>query len=103
MSSATAKQQAEKEAREQRRLEAQRQEQEHERMRERAAQLEKENARLSEEATIWKNAQTAASSLREEMDSLRRRHNEVRAELASEKATVEKLRKEKVEMADEMK
>ena len=103
VSSATAKQQAEKEAREQRRLEAQRQEQEHERMRERAAQLEKENAHLSEQVTIWKNAQSAASSLREEMDSLRRRHNEVRAELASEKAMVEKLRKEKAEMADEMK
>lgn len=54
---------AKREAQEQRKQEMLREQREAEQMRERAAFLESENARLSQEATIWKNAQTAAVSV----------------------------------------
>ena len=45
----------------------------------------------------------ASSSLRQEMESLRRRHADLRAELDTQSVTIEKLNREKAELMEEMK
>ena len=102
----TAKQAAEQQRRserEQRRFEAEQKAKQVENIRERAAELETENVRLLEQVTIWKNAQTAASSFKDEIDRMRNRHVELRREIALQAATIEKLKRDKVDMVTEMK
>lgn len=94
-----AKQVAEKERREQ----AGKQREELEMLRSQTTALVAENARLTEEVGIWKNAQTAASALQADMDKLRASHGRLKAELATQVTENGKLKREKVEIRDEIK
>lgn len=79
-----------------------RQRDELEQLRSLAAKSEAENARLLQQVTIWKNAQTAASSLLEEMEKLRLAHAKTRGELAAQVSENAKLKKEKEGLRNEI-
>ena len=98
-----AQQNTKQEAEKQRREAAARRTEELESLRARTAHLEVENARLAEEVAIWKNAQTAASTLSEEMEKLRASHARMKAELSSQVAENSRLKREKVEVREEIK
>lgn len=72
-------------------------------LRKKTATLEADNVRLSEEVSIWKNAQTAASALLEDMEKLRLSHGRLKAELQAQVAENNKLKREKAEIKEEIK
>ena len=72
-------------------------------LRARTSELEVQNKHLAEEAAIWKNAQTAASALLQEMEKLRTAHGRMKVELAAAAAENSKLRKEKTEGIEQLK
>ena len=71
-------------------------------LRAKTARLEADNRRAAEEVDIWKNAQTAASAIHNEMEKVKAAHAKTKAELASQVAENAKLKREKAEMRDEV-
>ena len=86
MTQARQEQLAKQDAERQRREQAAKIRDELEMMRKKLPILEAENARLTEECGIWKNAQTAASALHEEMEKLRAAHTRMKGELHAQQS-----------------
>ena len=99
----TASQSTKQEAERLRREQGARLRDELEMFRQKAKNLESENARLAQEMGIWKNAQTAASALLGDMEKLRAAHAKLKLELVAQVAENAKLKRERLEVRDEMK
>ena len=103
MTQARQEQLAKQDAERQRREQAAKIRDELEMMRKKLPILEAENARLTEECGIWKNAQTAASALHEEMEKLRAAHTRMKGELHAQQSENAKLKRAIEHKNEEMK